>query len=257
MSDNRNCYTYLIGWTEHKKFYYGRRTRVGCNPSELWVKYFTSSIHVKRFAKTNGPPDVIQVRKTFGNNYKKCELWEAKVLRRMNVESHDLFLNRRNSQEPFTTSGVAPSYDNEGKYFGLISISDERWGKSLFGANKFQDTSYLEEINKQNVRNKTHNFLGDKNPSRKRARDGTHHFLKNSYIRNYLDEVQRSLVKNNLHHWQSEEHKKQTGERTRLAIENGEHPTAIMLSCIACKKTGQKAVMQRWHLENCKSLKTN
>jgi hypothetical protein len=45
--EDRTPYTYLIGWSHLNKWYYGRRTAKGCHPSELWVKYFTSSKSVK------------------------------------------------------------------------------------------------------------------------------------------------------------------------------------------------------------------
>ena len=252
---HRNCYTYLIGWSKEKKFYYGRRTRVGCDPSDLWVKYFTSSVHVQRFAEIHGSPDVIQVRKIFGIDIKRCELWEEKVLRRLDAENHQFLLNRRNLQAALSTSGVAPAYDIESNYIGLISVTDDKWGTLIFGANKFKDTSYLSDLNKKMVENGTHSFLGDKNPSRKKVKNGTHHFLKNSPMRATFDRFQRTLVDDGLHHWLSEDHKEQTRKRTRLAIANGTHPTVIMLSCVSCRKTGQKSAMNRWHLENCKSMK--
>jgi len=91
MQDNTTPYTYLIGWSSHNKWYYGRRTRKGCHPEELWVKYFTSSKHVKSFAKQHGKPDIIQIRRVFDNS-KKCADWETKVLRRVPVDKVQEFL---------------------------------------------------------------------------------------------------------------------------------------------------------------------
>ena len=39
---DRTPYTYLIGWSNLNKFYYGVRYGKGCHPSDLWVKYFGS-----------------------------------------------------------------------------------------------------------------------------------------------------------------------------------------------------------------------
>ena len=86
-------YTYLIGWSKHNKWYYGVRYSKKCNPSDLWVKYFTSSSYVQEFRKIYGEPDVIQVRKTFDNE-KSARLWELKVLRKMNVLYREDFLNQ-------------------------------------------------------------------------------------------------------------------------------------------------------------------
>lgn len=82
----RNCYTYLIGWTKHDVWYYGRRTSKTATPDDLWKTYFTSSKHVKEFREMHGDPDVIDVRKEFGDDVKKCAIFEHTVLRRLNVK---------------------------------------------------------------------------------------------------------------------------------------------------------------------------
>jgi len=58
-------YTYLIGWSEHKKYYYGVRYAKGCHPSDLFNPYQTSSKFVKAFIQSFGLPDIIEVRKIF------------------------------------------------------------------------------------------------------------------------------------------------------------------------------------------------
>jgi len=90
-------YTYLIGWTEHNKWYYGVRFSKKCKPSDLWVTYFTSSKHVKEFAALNGDPDVIEIRKLFTDKIKAI-VWESKVLKRMDVVHKTMWLNRTNNQ---------------------------------------------------------------------------------------------------------------------------------------------------------------
>jgi len=87
-------YTYLIGWTNHNKWYYGVRYSKKCNPSDLWIKYFTSSKKVKEFRELHGEPDIIQIRKTFLDD-KSAKLWEDKVLRRMKVHIDEKFINVR------------------------------------------------------------------------------------------------------------------------------------------------------------------
>lgn len=99
-------YTYLIGWTKHNKWYYGRRTSSKCHPSELWITYFTSSKHVANFRRQFGDPDVLQIRKTF-QNAKKCCLWESKVLKRLDAQHSDLWLNQKNGDEKWDTSGLS------------------------------------------------------------------------------------------------------------------------------------------------------
>jgi hypothetical protein len=98
MPHNKNQYipyTYLIGWTQHNKWYYGVRYAKNCNPNDLWVNYKTSSRYVADFVKEHGDPDIIQVRKTFENST-SARLWEEKVLCKMNVITEDKWLNRSN-----------------------------------------------------------------------------------------------------------------------------------------------------------------
>ena len=85
-------YTYLIGWSDLNKFYYGVRYAKNCHPDELWKSYFTSSKHVKDFRKKYGDPDIVQIRKTFDNS-ESSRIWESKVLRRVKAKNKKYFLN--------------------------------------------------------------------------------------------------------------------------------------------------------------------
>lgn len=97
-------YTYLIGWSHLDKWYYGVRFRKNCNPSDLWIKYFTSSDHVTDFIKEHGAPNLIKIRKTFTDS-KSARLWEHKVLRRLNARDDDRFLNKTNGDGRFFNTG--------------------------------------------------------------------------------------------------------------------------------------------------------
>ena len=87
------AYTYLIGWTQHQKWYYGVRYAKGAKPTDLWNTYFTSSKHVKNFRLIHGEPDVIQIRKQF-EDVDSAREWESKVLRRIDAANHERFLNQ-------------------------------------------------------------------------------------------------------------------------------------------------------------------
>jgi hypothetical protein len=101
-------YTYLIGWSEHNKFYYGVRYSKHADINELWKKYKTSSKYVKAFTEEHGDPDIIQVRKVFDVKEKAIG-WESKVLRRMKVTESDNFLNRwDNNTVPLNLEGPFP-----------------------------------------------------------------------------------------------------------------------------------------------------
>ena len=89
-------YTYLIGWSQHNKWYYGVRYSKKCNPEDLWKTYFTSSKKVQEFRKQYGDPDIIQVRKIFDNPI-KAKSWEDRVLMKLKVESSEKWLNVRSN----------------------------------------------------------------------------------------------------------------------------------------------------------------
>ena len=86
-------YTYLIGWSEHRKFYYGVRYSKKSNPSELCKTYFSSSKYVKEMIKNHGVPDIQEVRKIFPN-VNSARKWEHKVLRRMKCVQNIDWLNK-------------------------------------------------------------------------------------------------------------------------------------------------------------------
>ena len=88
-------FTYLIGWSHLRVWYYGAKYAEGCNPNDLWTTYFTSSERVKSFRKEHGEPDVILVRKVF-ENADSAVAWEHKVLRRLNASGRNDFLNSQN-----------------------------------------------------------------------------------------------------------------------------------------------------------------
>lgn len=233
-------FTYLIGWSEHDIWYYGRRTAKKCHPSDLWKIYFTSSKLVKAFREQHGEPDIIEVRKTFDDS-KDCTRWESKVLQRIDAQHDFRFLNQRNSDEKWDTSGLPiPDYVLEkriasargkaaakdsftGESLGRISLSDPRW-----------QTGEIVGITKGRV-------FGP--PSEERV------------AQNKI--IQDSLVAANTHYWLSDEHKKKTGERNKRLIEESNHPFAISLTCPHCGKRGQKTAMIRWHFDRCRHLRIN
>jgi hypothetical protein len=92
-------YTYLIGWPEHNTWYYGVRYANGCDPTDLWNPYTTSSAHVKAFVAEYGDPTIKQIRKTFDNSA-SARAWEERVLKRMQVVVDEKWLNKNNSMAP-------------------------------------------------------------------------------------------------------------------------------------------------------------
>lgn len=90
-------YTYLIGWSKINKWYYGVRYAKGCNPSDFWNPYKTSSKYVKNYISEYGEPDILMIRKTF-NSIKSARNWEHKVLRRMKVIYREDFINKTDNK---------------------------------------------------------------------------------------------------------------------------------------------------------------
>ena len=86
-------YTYLLGWSDLDRYYYGVRFAKDCNTTDLWVTYFTSSKYVKEFRRIHGEPDIVQIRKEF-DDIEMARLWEHKVLRRLRVVNNEKWINK-------------------------------------------------------------------------------------------------------------------------------------------------------------------
>lgn len=97
-------YTYLIGWSEQNKWYYGVRFAKKCHPNDLWTTYFTSSNYVKKFRKEYGEPDIIEVRKIFTCSQKARD-WETKVIKRLNLVESNKWLNKTDNTNKFYHEG--------------------------------------------------------------------------------------------------------------------------------------------------------
>ena len=122
-------YTYLIGWSNHNKWYYGVRYAQNCNPQDLWKTYFTSSKHVKKFREEYGEPDVIQVRKFFDSK-EAAVLWEEKVLRKMNVRDDEKWINKNDCSAPPVMKGKDhPLYNVGHSENAKRKISEKNKGK--------------------------------------------------------------------------------------------------------------------------------
>jgi hypothetical protein len=111
---DRTPYTYLIGWSKLNLWYYGRRTAKGCNPTDFFVSYFTSSSKVSDIRIKYGNPDVIKIHKTF-SDIKSCCLYEEKFLTRVNAAKSEVWLNQTNGNKNFDTTGKKLSESHKQK----------------------------------------------------------------------------------------------------------------------------------------------
>lgn len=102
------AYSYLIGWSSLNKYYYGVRTAKGCQPNDLWVKYFTSSKTVKRYRIEHGEPDIVEVRRLHPSREVALK-WEETVIRRLKVVKDNGWLNLQNAGKFFMHNGFPRS----------------------------------------------------------------------------------------------------------------------------------------------------
>lgn len=127
---NTVYYTYLIGWSQHNKWYYGVRFSKNSNPSELWSTYFTSSKHVKSFRAKHGEPDIISIRKKFSDP-QKAKIWEHTVLKKLNLKDPK-WLNQCANLFPFNSTNK--EYMKTAEYRNKISIANK--GKTPWNKGK-------------------------------------------------------------------------------------------------------------------------
>lgn len=135
-----NAYTYLIGWSQHGKFYYGCQFGKNANPGNLWKTYFTSSRHVKAFRAEHGEPDIIEVRKIFGGDGSACRKWEERVLTKIVNRRDGMWLNRRATSGKWFTrpghcAGIPKSEEHRAKirasHTGKVTALNVETGKRL------------------------------------------------------------------------------------------------------------------------------
>jgi len=88
-------FTYLIGWKNLNKYYYGVRYADNSTPSDLWTVYFSSSDIVTDYRKKYGEPDIIKVRKVFTTASDAIK-WETKFLSRIKAAQSENWLNLSN-----------------------------------------------------------------------------------------------------------------------------------------------------------------
>lgn len=156
-------YTYLIGWSNLNKWYYGVRYARGCSPDDLWVKYKTSSNYVKDFVREHGDPDIIQVRKTF-DNVSNARLWEEKVLVRMNVIKNEKWINKNNSRS------IDPA---------CVPRGEQHWTFN----NESHRVRMTGENNHMKLKDVKNKVAGDNHYSRQSEWDNSNHAMKRPEVR--------------------------------------------------------------------------
>jgi DNA-directed RNA polymerase subunit RPC12/RpoP len=185
-------YCYLLGWPSKNKWYYGveyanNKTRTA-NPSNLWVTYFTSSRHVKRFVEENGKPEIVQIRKTFTDR-ESAQLWESKVLRRLKVRENEKWLNVNPGSDGF----AVPTGENH-PCFGKFRTEESKQKQSKTRKDRHKQGLYqfynhtpeqietIRSIGKSNYKPKeTRTYVCEKCLQRFKKDEYIHHAKKEHY----------------------------------------------------------------------------
>jgi len=114
-------YTYLITFLPTGQQYYGVRTKRGCNPTDLWNSYYTSSKVVRQLIAQHGcGAFTTQVRKTFTTR-EAALLWEHRVLRRLDAARTPHWLNKNNGDRKFFGGGVPKGFKHSEETKRLMS----------------------------------------------------------------------------------------------------------------------------------------
>jgi hypothetical protein len=146
-------YTYVIGWSKQKKYYYGVQFGKSAHPDNLWKTYFTSSKNVKKFVENYGDPDIIEIRKTFSTSSKARE-WETKAIQRMGLVENQNWLNKTDNTSKFYFEGKRGPRSKEHteklrKYHLGKKITDEHKEKLHTGRRNTKNTlEHIEAIRK-------------------------------------------------------------------------------------------------------------
>ena len=88
----------MLGWRNQDTWYYGVRFAKGCDPTDLWVKYKSSSQLVKAYAQKHGDPDVVRIMRIFSSGEDACN-HEKRFIQRWGLVHSNRFLNRAVSNQ--------------------------------------------------------------------------------------------------------------------------------------------------------------
>jgi len=216
--------------------YYGVRYANGCLPSELFVTYFTSSKYVSDHIKEHGHPDIVEVRKTFGDHQvSEAREHEHRVLKRL--VGSPIWLNKtHNKSRP-----------------------------PLYG----QDNPSRKPENRAKIAANTPRKFGDNNPMRRpevakkvsdttKGRDnwwsiGDLNVMKDPEI---IKKHHDSLPRGEDHPNTGKTHEQVFGEKSaeykKAASLRFKDKPKEKVTCPQCGKIGGKNIMGRWHFNNCK-----
>lgn len=263
-------YTYLIGWTTYNKWYYGARWAKNCNPSDLWVTYFTSSKYVKGFRELLGEPDIIQIRKVFKDG-ESCRVYEQKVLKRVKAVEKETFLNRTDNK------GFNPKYWKE--WWDQLNTDErEKRKRNWEEQGRLGVIRRFEKMTPEEKRQSTENArksLVDKISAMTENEKKIQNQKRSKTLREFWDDKELSMKSREVISEKSKESWRSKTEEEKLVIRNKlsdgakQHRQTLskeeksrrarkskentpMLTCSVCGSSQMKHHINRFHNENCK-----
>jgi hypothetical protein len=223
-------YTYLITHIPSNQKYYGVRYAKGCNPSEFWNLYFTSSKYVAKLISETGKDSfVFEIRRTF-SDVSAARKWEHKFLRRIKAPVRSDFLNKTDNisiSPQYGTNNPASREEVKEK----IRYSVKKWLES--NPNPMLGKSMPLEVRKKLSEER----LGQNNPF---------------FGKTHTEETKQLLsanAKGENNNFFGKTHTEETKQAMSVMRAGVKKPK---IECPRCKKLGAPYVMARWHFDNCK-----
>ncbi|MDD4242688.1 MAG: NUMOD3 domain-containing DNA-binding protein [Bacilli bacterium] len=160
-------YTYLIKFKITEQLYYGVRTKIGCSPDDLWVRYFTSSKVVKNLIAEHGA-DSFEVVSIKLHSCKEDALkWEELYLVSVDAGYNEEYLNKTNGAKNFTQAGL---FGENAAHFGRLHSEESKKKQSKAKIGKYRGENHhlwgkhhSEETKKKMSENHA-NFSGENHP---------------------------------------------------------------------------------------------
>lgn len=251
---DRTPYTYLIGWSNNNKWYYGVRFAKNCHPQELWKTYFTSSKYVKEYYKQFGEPDTIEVRKIF-DSIEDARAHEHKVLKRLNVIKKDNWLNEHNGTSPSLECALKgaktkkPYKENDSRRLktSLRMKTPKRMQQNLELLKIMQSEECILKAKKTKEEKRKNGeydelYMRMSITKSEKYKSGEYDEVR-AQISNSLKEYYKVKIESGWKHpnWFSSEFGKSMADKNNSDTQ-----------CPHCFKIGQYRAMKRWHYDNCK-----
>ena len=214
-------YTYLIGWTNLNRWYYGVRYSKTCHPTDLWNPYKTSSKIVSKFIKTHGEPDIRIVRRTF-NSVNQARIWEHRVLLKLNVINNEKWLNGHNTIA--FDSSLVPRGDQHWTRKNPEKLAKRQRHREYRKGDQHWTNQETESAHRHRTR-----MNGDMNP--------------NNFLHNKILSSERLKINNPVN---------LPGVKNKIkeTLTGYKHPRKI---CEHCGKDVADSIYTRWHGTKCKN----